>query len=483
MKFIKKYYLLLLLIITLMGATIYGTYAMFTSSVETNMVNMDTYMNYTFDINGTQELKVSAGSKLRFNAIVKNSMDGTISYGLYYKMINPTTLPSGAIIAQVSDDLTMLAKGQLESGTSKTVPMVIKNTSDSEITVEIGVRTGYATESQGVDDIIYKEGEIPITSFQTSEEAGNDSCTSTKTCTNECIERIENGYKNTYCYCLENSIEYIPPAIETITNIYNTAPKTQVTNNGVNYNYATSVGMMEDIGGNIRYYGADPNNYVSFNDELWRIIGVFKEIDDGTGTKETRIKIARSEIIGRYSWDSNDVNEWPTASLNTYLNGTYLPTLTTDAQNMIGDVLWNLGGSSTQQGLYADDYYIFERGTTVYSGHSTTWTGKIALMYPSDYMYAGDLSKCSLDGYNWSDNQTNCRDTSWLRNPISIQLTLTPRASNSSSVFLVGSSGWVGSNYNVNSTCASRPVLFLKSNVQITGGDGSQNNPFTLSVE
>ena len=47
MKFIKKYYLLLLLIITLAGATIYGTYAMFTSSVETNMVNMDTYMNYT----------------------------------------------------------------------------------------------------------------------------------------------------------------------------------------------------------------------------------------------------------------------------------------------------------------------------------------------------------------------------------------------------------------------------------------------------
>ena len=199
MKFIKKYYLLLLLIITLAGATIYGTYAMFTSSVETNMVNMDTYMNYTFDINGTQELKVSAGSKLRFNAIVRNSMDGTISYGMYYKMISPSTLPSGAIIAQVSDDLTMLAKGTLDSGTSKTVPMVIKNTSDSEITVEIGVRTGYATESQGVDDIIYNDGEIPITSFQTSEEAGNDSCTSTKTCTSECVERIENGYKNTYC--------------------------------------------------------------------------------------------------------------------------------------------------------------------------------------------------------------------------------------------------------------------------------------------
>src|SRR5699024_2677742 len=114
--------------------------------------------------------------------------------------------------------------------------------------------------------------------------------------------------------------------------------------------------------------GADPNNYVTFNNELWRIIGVFKDIDDGTGTKETRIKIARSESIGNYAWDSNEVNEWPTATLNTYLNGTYLTSLTSEAQNMIGDALWNLGGISARQGLYADDYYTFERGTTVSSG-------------------------------------------------------------------------------------------------------------------
>ena len=31
---------------------------------------------------------------------------------------------------------------------------------------------------------------------------------------------------------------------------------------------------------NIRYYGANPNNYVSFNNELWRIIGVFGNIED-----------------------------------------------------------------------------------------------------------------------------------------------------------------------------------------------------------
>ncbi len=146
--------------------------------------------------------------------------------------------------------------------------------------------------------------------------------------------------------------------------------------------------MMEDVEGNISYYGADPNNYVSFNNELWRIIGVFKDIDDGTGKKETRLKIARSESIGNYAWDSNNVNEWSTATLQTYLNGDYLNSLSAEAQGMIGNAKWNLGGSSTYQGLYANDYYTFKRGTTVYSGRSTEWIGKIALMYPSDYMYA-----------------------------------------------------------------------------------------------
>ena len=303
------------------------------------------------------------------------------------------------------------------------------------------------------------------------------------------------------------------PATDTITDIYTTADKTQVTNNSINYNYATEVGMMEDIGGNIRYYGADPNNYVSFNNELWRIIGVFKDIDDGTGTKETRLKIARSESICYYSWDNKPSgtgsstsefgsNEWSDSALmNVLNNGAYYnrttgtcPSgkngatifcdfsgmgLTDEAQNMIGDVLWNLGGISASSGLYADDYYTFERGTTVYSGHSTTWTGKIALMYPSDYMYAGDLSKCSLDGRSWDDDTTNCRDTSWLRNTSAVQWTLTPSASNSSSVFFVDSKGYVKGHY-VYSTDAFRPVLFLKSNVQIMGGDGSQSNPFTL---
>ena len=270
------------------------------------------------------------------------------------------------------------------------------------------------------------------------------------------------------------------PATETISNIYTSAEKTTVVNNSVNYEYATSVGMMEDVGGNIRYYGADPNNYVWFNNELWRIIGVFNDIDDGNGNKETRIKIARSESIGNYAWNSNSTNRWSTATLQTYLNGTYLNGLTTEAQAMVGNAKWNLGGWNSSS-IYANQFYQYERGTTVYSGRSTEWTGKIALMYPSDYMYAGDLSKCSKDGLNWNTDQTNCRDTSWLRNTSVHQWTLTPNSSNSNSVFVVRTTGYLNYNFSVTSSLASRPVLYLASTVEITGGDGTSENPFTLS--
>ena len=405
----------------------------------------------------------------------------TINYEDGENITNNNLIPTSTKEKGISKNITVSSTGQVYLDLNMAVVTLDDGLKDASFKYEIYngsdlVTGGNFTNSNAGDNIVLLSG-VEVTSSPTTYTLyiwidGNMS--NPNTMYNQNFEFRLNA---------EATDEKPLTGADTITNIYTTADETEVVNNGVTYNYATEVGMMEDIGGNIRYYGADPNNYVSFNDELWRIIGVFKEIDDGTGNKETRIKIARSESIGDYAWDSNRVNEWPTATLNTYLNGTYLPTLTTDAQNMIGDALWNLGGSSEYEGLYANDYYTFERGTQVYSGRSSTWTGKIALMYPSDYMYAGDLSKCSSDGFNWDGDITNCRDTSWLRNTSTAQWTNTPNASSSCSVFSVFNTGFVRNSNNVDYTLASRPVLFLKSDVQITGGDGSQNNPFTLSVE
>ena len=169
---------------------------------------------------------------------------------------------------------------------------------------------------------------------------------------------------------------------------------------------------------NLRYIGADPNNYVSFNNELWRIIGVFNDIDDGTGTKETRLKIIRDEPIGEYSWDnkasgtgsstsSAGSNDWSDSALQIVLNsGAYwnrtsgecpygedgattscdftTTGLTEEAKTMISNAKWNLGGSSTFTDVTASMFYERERGTDVYANRPTEWIGKIGLMYPSE---------------------------------------------------------------------------------------------------
>ena len=237
-----------------------------------------------------------------------------------------------------------------------------------------------------------------------------------------------------------------------------------------------------------RYIGSNPNNYVTFNNELWRIIGVFS-VDDGTGNVEERLKLIRDESIGNMAWDSNNTNNWRNAALNTNLNsGDYWTnSLSEDAKNMVGDAVWYLGGTfdytSASNGL-TSHFYSYERGTTVYSGRSTSWTGKVGLMYPSDYGYATsggtttDRNAClNKELYNW-DSVSDCYNNDWIFNS-AYQWTITPRASNSGNVFFLHRTGFVGGNGTSNAY-GVRPVVFLKSSIKIVDGDGSSNNPYIL---
>ena len=271
-------------------------------------------------------------------------------------------------------------------------------------------------------------------------------------------------------------------------------------------NFAT-----DDPDNNIRYIGANPNNYIYFNCsdynnqsdstcEKWRIIGVFKNVTKSDGTKEDLVKIIRDDSLGSIAWDSNNVNDWSTASLQTTLNGTYYNgTYATGAlkndstRNAIESVVWNLGGTasytSASNGL-ASHWYGYERGTKVYSGRRTTWTGKIGLMYPSDYGYATsggsttDRAAClAKEMYNWdSSNVSDCKNNDYLSKGYS-QWTLAPGSSDSRDAFFVYSSGYVNDYRNVNGTYAVRPVAFLKSNISITNvGTGTSESPFQLKV-
>ena len=274
---------------------------------------------------------------------------------------------------------------------------------------------------------------------------------------------------------------------------------------------------------NLRYIGANPNNYVTFNNELWRIIGVFNNIDNGSGTKETRLKIIRNEPIGNYSWDnkpsgtgSSDSaygsNDWTDSALQEVLNnGPYwnrtsgnCPSgqngattacdfttigLSEEAKTTISDAVWNLGGSSTYNDVTASMFYERERGTTVYSGRPTKWTGKIGLMYPSDYGYATsggsttNREAClNKELYNWnSSSVSDCKNNDWLYNSSNYQWTLTSNSSGSNGVFYVYSNG--GVYYIANNTVSAvSPALYLNSNVKISGGEGTESSPYQLSL-
>ena len=275
-----------------------------------------------------------------------------------------------------------------------------------------------------------------------------------------------------------------------------------------------------------RYIGADPNNYVKFNNELWRIIGVF-DTDDGTGKIEKRLKIIRNESIGDYSWDNKDTttgaesadgkNEWTDARLNYLLNpgheseivggslywnrgtgncyydqnnGTrtcdFTSTgLTDKAKGMIGDAKWYLGESSTYNDVTAPMFYTRERGTTVYSGRSTSWIGKVGLIYPSDYGYATsggtttNRANClAKELYNWENSSvSDCKNNDWLLSNTT-QWTITPPSDNTYHIFAF----YVGPVYPISafSNYGVRPVVHLNSAIRVTSGLGTKESPYIL---
>ena len=239
-----------------------------------------------------------------------------------------------------------------------------------------------------------------------------------------------------------------------------------------------------------RYRGSSPKNYVTFNGEMWRIIGIFPT-DDGTGNIENRIKLIKDQSIGGKYWDTSTSNNWARpATLNTELNTTYLNSLDSTSQSMIGDAKYYLGGKiPTSNNGYADtplQFYSYERkiqNTTsneFYNGtNPNSFIGKLGLMYASDYGYAtSDECTQNLNGYS----DTTCENNNWLFNN-DYQWLLPQSASLSSIVFFVFSDGNVYYTGNVNAyQIGVRPVLYLISSAQITGGDGTSSSPYTLGL-
>ena len=144
------------------------------------------------------------------------------------------------------------------------------------------------------------------------------------------------------------------------------------------------------------YKGANPNNYITFNNEAWRIISVES---DGT------MKIMRNESIGNAVWDESSSNNWakPT-TLNNFLNENYIQTLS-DSDKIVSHT-WNIGSITSSSG---------DLETQIIAENKVKWTGKIALPTVSEFIrtnnWMNSIILTAEHGYLWTlspvENQTS----------------------------------------------------------------------------
>ena len=253
-----------------------------------------------------------------------------------------------------------------------------------------------------------------------------------------------------------------------------------------------------------RYEGKNPNNYIWFNNEYWRIIGVFDSASHGVSGKNL-VKIIRADVLDGLAWHKSNTNDWTASSLKSLLNGAYYKAqdgtnsgycygystpatancdytkrgIQAGYRGMIASVTWHLGGYSSTSAT-TSAFYGYERGTTVYSGRPTSTTGYIGLMYPSDYGYSVLSSSCARTTNLGSYNSANCAGQSWLYGK-GYEWTLTPSSSNSFGVFCLDYDGSVN-NLSADYGYGSRPVLYLDASVYKIDGDGSLNNPYIVGM-
>ena len=283
---------------------------------------------------------------------------------------------------------------------------------------------------------------------------------------------------------------------------------------------------------NIRYYGANPNNYVRFNNELWRIIGIFGN----------NVKLIRNDRLGWLSWDTSestvnsgyginqwgestdaDGNEYAGADLQVYLNKMYYggdttitcyggtknsiktcPTGTIDetAKSLIDNHTWNIGApnhstlnNSRTSSYDTVEFYKAERGTVnekiCTSGdycndtvtRTTEWTGYIGLPYVTDWAYASSESDCETNIDNSSTKK--CKNNNWMHYGSEYDDKIWYLSPNAHSFF--ASSVWyVRGDGHVDSSAAALlsvfPTIYLKSNVLIESGNGSTSDPYVLKL-
>ena len=246
-----------------------------------------------------------------------------------------------------------------------------------------------------------------------------------------------------------------------------------------------------------RYEGTDPDNYVRYNGETWRIIGVEKGSEIGLDPNKYYTKIIKYDPIGEnIMWDE-DSSDYATSSIYSLLNNDYLNQsgayssssdikgLSVNARSMIAKYnnnysTWYLRGIETL-GTTKDAYENERVNGTIYDSVGGSMATPIGLMYPSDlgfalYTNSTDATcnnKENLLDYN---GYYNCKGYNWLYYK-NVSWSITPYSNKGNRA--ISNSGYI-SGFFVYNELSAYPTLYLEHDIRVLGGEGTKESPYVL---
>ena len=218
------------------------------------------------------------------------------------------------------------------------------------------------------------------------------------------------------------------------------------------------------------YKGASPNNYITFNNETWRIISV---------ESDNSLKVMKNTSV-LAAWDTNNQNNWETASLNTYLNGEYLNSLSDKDKIVNRD--WSVGAITMNN---------TDLASQIVDEKSAVWNGKVGMITASEYLKANtNMEQCGTYKLDFDNGESDfCAKTNWMYDSLAegnSLWTITPSKvdNNRVNVILKNFSGFYGlansTGTNITSGISVCQALYLTADITLSG-DGSASNPYVIT--
>jgi len=519
----KQIYLLIVIVAGIFMLSVYSTYAIFTLESETdNIVNINTPNSITLntEMYEYRQVIVPKNSYITTDIDLYNNTNNDLCYGIWYKTISNNLVNENNIKIYENTNNSLTTSGVINTITSKRVNLLIVNDNDTDAKINIGLSYEKNSETCSLNlssdkslitstidspkllsDTLIKELNIVnneegyLTYKNNTESIDISNNTKVYVATNftykEEIFTLNNPEEvsstNLINYISNENINYYT-CIETneCSKLYKIDSVKETEDNEIKsiiidkydllVGYLSGESGLKKLNQNYIYFGDNPHNYIYYNCkndidintcELWRIMGFY--YDEENNTYST--KIIKDSSVGTYTFNLEN-NLWDNSIVANYLNKEYQLI----SHNLLTEINYR------QENIITN-----ENNTDIISYLPNNYKSFVTIMNLSDYLNA---SIC--ENKNIFDYDSTCLNNNWLnKNNDLNEYTMTIKyemptqdletneltTPENNIVYSVGSSI---TETNISEKMHIRPVVYLKSRVLLTSGDGTIDNPYII---